>query len=215
MCIRDSLYLLAAAAFAFTASPLLTVFSPESPWYQAIFLACSIAHQTLVFGGTLVCGRFSITGAHPALTASAVWLCSGIAIPGMLLAKAGLPDPGASPFVYRLVLLALYLAGMRLLRRAFPLPMPDCHEMCIRDSQITMDSLAPFSLDVVATIINRRNLTQTELDELRSHFSTDDRKALIYAVPNEPTIGQPTMGDVKKGLDAEVLFGANRLDRCV
>ncbi len=35
----------------------------------------------------------------------------------------------------------------------------------IRESlQITIDSLAPFSLDVVATIINRRNLTQTELD---------------------------------------------------
>ncbi len=86
----------------------------------------------------------------------------------------------------------------------------------IRESlQITMDSLAPFSLDVVATIINRRNLTQTELDELRGHFSTDERKALIYAVPNEPTIGQPTMGDVRKGLDAEVLFGENRLDALV
>ena len=82
----------------------------------------------------------------------------------------------------------------------------------IRESlQITMDSLAPYSLDVVATIINRRNLTQTELDELRTHFSTEDRKALIYSVPNEPTIGQPTMGDVKKGLDAEVLFGEDRL----
>lgn len=125
---RVLLYLLAAAAFAFTASPLLTVFLPESPWYQAIFLACSIGHQALVFGGTLVCGRFSITGAHPALTASSVWLCSGIAIPGMLLARAGLPDSGASPFIYMLALLALYMAGMRLLRRVFPLPMPDCHE---------------------------------------------------------------------------------------
>ncbi|MDY0204705.1 MAG: phosphate acetyltransferase [Desulfovibrio desulfuricans] len=86
----------------------------------------------------------------------------------------------------------------------------------IRESlQITMDSLAPYSLDVVATIINRRNLTQTELDELRTHFSTEDRKALIYSVPNEPTIGQPTMGDVKKGLDAEVLFGEDRLDALV
>lgn len=125
---RVLLYLLCIAVFVFTASPLLTVFSPESPWYQAIFLACSIAHQTLVFGGTLVCGRFSIVGAHPALTASSVWICSGIAIPGMLLAKAGLPDPGVSPFIYMLVLLALYMAGMRLLRRVFPLPVPDCHE---------------------------------------------------------------------------------------
>ena len=58
----------------------------------------------------------------------------------------------------------------------------------IRDSlQITMDSLEPYALDVVATIVNRRNLTQTELDELRGHFSTQDNRALIFSVPNDPT----------------------------
>lgn len=86
----------------------------------------------------------------------------------------------------------------------------------IRDSlQITMDSLEPYALDVVATIVNRRNLTQTELDELRAHFSTQESPALIFSVPNDPTIGQPTMADVKKGLDAEVLFGEKRLDALV
>ena len=86
----------------------------------------------------------------------------------------------------------------------------------IRDSlQITMDSLEPYALDVVATIVNRRNLTQTELDELRAHFSTQENRALIFSVPNDPTIGQPTMADVKKGLDAEVLFGEKRLDALV
>lgn len=65
----------------------------------------------------------------------------------------------------------------------------------IRDSlQITMDSLEPYALDVVATIVNRRNLTQTELDELRAHFSTQESPALIFSVPNDPTIGQPTHG---------------------
>ena len=86
----------------------------------------------------------------------------------------------------------------------------------IRESlQITMDSLKHHAPDVVATIINRRNLSQTELDELRGQFSTDDRPALIYSVPNDPTIGQPTMRDVKKGLNAQVLFGENRLDALV
>lgn len=86
----------------------------------------------------------------------------------------------------------------------------------IRDSlQTTMDSLEPYALDVVATIVNRRSLTQTELDELRAHFSTQDNRALIFSVPNDPTIGQPTMADVKKGLDAEVLFGEQRLDALV
>lgn len=81
--------------------------------------------------------------------------------------------------------------------------------------QMTMDSLEPYSLDVIATIINRANLSQTDLDELRSQFSQDGRPALIYAVPNDPTIGRATMGDVKKGLQAEILFGENRMDTLV
>ena len=87
----------------------------------------------------------------------------------------------------------------------------------IRDSlQITMESLKPHSLDVIAIIINRRNLTQTELDDLRMQFSVDkDQPFLIYAVPDEPVIGQPTMADVRKGLKATVLFGEKRLDALV
>ncbi|MBO4300366.1 MAG: phosphate acetyltransferase, partial [Desulfovibrio sp.] len=79
----------------------------------------------------------------------------------------------------------------------------------------TMNSLKPYGLDVVATILNRSDLTQTELDDLRAQFGTGEHAPLIYAIPNEPAIGQPTMADVKKGLNAEVLFGANRLDALV
>lgn len=86
----------------------------------------------------------------------------------------------------------------------------------IRQSlQMTMDSLDPYALDVVATIINRSHLSQTDLDELRAQFGQDGQPALIYAVPNDPTIGRATMGDVKKGLNAEVLFGENRMDTMV
>ena len=86
----------------------------------------------------------------------------------------------------------------------------------IHDSlQVTMEGLKPYGLDVVASIINRRRLTQSELDDLRNHFSTEERRALIYSVPNEPTIGQPTMADVQKGLNAKVLFGEKRLDALV
>lgn len=86
----------------------------------------------------------------------------------------------------------------------------------IRQSlQLTMDSLKPHAVDVVATIINRTNLTQTNLDDLRNAFSQDGKPALIYSVPNEPAIGRATMADVKKGLNAEVLFGSSRLDTMV
>ncbi len=79
----------------------------------------------------------------------------------------------------------------------------------------TMNSLKPYGLDVIATILNRADLTQTELDDLRTQFGTGEHAPLIYAIPNEPTIGQPTMNDVKRGLDAEVLFGENRMDALV
>ena len=79
----------------------------------------------------------------------------------------------------------------------------------------TMNSLKPYGLDVIATILNRADLTQTELDDLRTQFGSGEHAPLIYAIPNEPTIGQPTMNDVKRGLDAEVLFGENRMDALV
>ena len=79
----------------------------------------------------------------------------------------------------------------------------------------TMNSLKPYGLDVIATILNRADLTQTELDDLRKQFGSGEHAPLIYAIPNEPTIGQPTMNDVKRGLDAEVLFGENRMDALV
>ena len=86
----------------------------------------------------------------------------------------------------------------------------------ISDSlQLVMESLEPYSLDVVATIINRSGLSQTELDELRKQLSQNGENALIYAVPNDPAIGRATMNDVKKGLRAEVLFGSSHMDKLV
>lgn len=86
----------------------------------------------------------------------------------------------------------------------------------IRDSlQLTMDALSPHKLDVVATIINRAGLSQTDLDDLRQRFAKDGQPALIYAIPEEPLLGHATMRDVLKGLNAEVLFGENNLDALV
>lgn len=81
--------------------------------------------------------------------------------------------------------------------------------------QLVMESLEPYSLDVIATIVNRSSLTQTELDDLRKLLSHDDRHALVYAIPNDPSLGRATMNDVRKGLDAEILFGKNRMDAMV
>lgn len=86
----------------------------------------------------------------------------------------------------------------------------------ISDSlHLTLEALEPYAVDIIATIINRSSLSQTELDELRKSLGKDGKQALVYAVPNDPSLGRATMNDVKKGLDAEVLFGAARLDALV
>ncbi|MDR1659190.1 MAG: phosphate acetyltransferase [Desulfovibrio sp.] len=81
--------------------------------------------------------------------------------------------------------------------------------------QLVMDALAQYSVDVIATIINMANLTQTELDELRRHFGRGETAPLLYAVPDEPIIGKPTMQDVQKVVGGEILFGHNRMDTLV
>ena len=81
--------------------------------------------------------------------------------------------------------------------------------------QNVMATMNQHSLDVVASIINRAHLSQMELDEIRDALSTDEKRALIYAIPDDPTIAKASMNDVKKGLGAEVLYGENRLDTTV
>ncbi|MDR3362942.1 MAG: phosphate acetyltransferase [Desulfovibrio sp.] len=81
--------------------------------------------------------------------------------------------------------------------------------------QLVMDGLSQYSIDVAATIINWANLSQTEIDNLRKHFSKDGIAPLIYTIPEEPTISKPTINDVRKHLKAEVLFGHNRMDSLV
>ena len=86
----------------------------------------------------------------------------------------------------------------------------------ISDSlHLTLEALEPYAIDIIATIVNRSSLSQTELDELRKSLGKDGKTALVYAVPNDPSLGRATMNDVKKGLDARILFGANRMDTLV
>ena len=46
----------------------------------------------------------------------------------------------------------------------------------VRDSLlVTRDSMAPYSLDVIATIVNRSSLTRAEADDLSDIFAADDK----------------------------------------
>lgn len=86
----------------------------------------------------------------------------------------------------------------------------------VRDSLlVTRDSMAPYSLDVIATIVNRSSLTRAEADDLSDIFAADDKPGLVYAIPDEPALGRATMRDLQKGLNAEVLSGEAHLDALV
>lgn len=62
--------------------------------------------------------------------------------------------------------------------------------------------------DLVSTVINRSNLSNAELSGLRSGFARDGEQALIYAIPEDKTLGSPTLGDVARSLDAEFICGS-------
>lgn len=78
--------------------------------------------------------------------------------------------------------------------------------------QITQESLEPFGLDVLATIINKTSLTVPQLEDLRHRYSQGEKPMLIYAIPDDPALGRANMKDVQKALDGKVLYGEDRLD---
>ncbi len=69
--------------------------------------------------------------------------------------------------------------------------------------------------DVAATIINRVTLSKGELESLRAGFSSEKRPALIYNIPEDTTLGYPTLSDIAHTVDAEFLTGEQFQDSVV
>lgn len=78
--------------------------------------------------------------------------------------------------------------------------------------QLTLESLQPYALDVLAIVLNKAAMTRSELDELRAHFTAIGCDSLLYAIPPAPELGLATMNDVQKCLDAKIIFGAGKMD---
>ncbi len=88
----------------------------------------------------------------------------------------------------------------------------------IASTQLTLDQLDEKDLDVVACIVNRACVTEREESQIASALVSKENSTnplVTFVLPEEPLLGKPTVGDVKKWLDAQVLYGHGRLDTLV
>ncbi len=87
----------------------------------------------------------------------------------------------------------------------------------IESTQIVVDLLEEKNVDILSLIFNRIDLSVSEKDELHEGIvcKNTEKQPLIFTMPDEPTLGKPTMGDVAKWLNAKVLYGENRMDTLV
>ncbi|MGE4503871.1 MAG: phosphate acetyltransferase [Desulfovibrionaceae bacterium] len=87
-------------------------------------------------------------------------------------------------------------------------------EEIIQSAQLTMDGLNEKSADVTGLIVNRVECCDPEelVDALRVKTRGD---LLIYAIPEDESLGKPTVEDVRKWLGAKVLYGHGGLNNLV
>ncbi|MEE4240777.1 MAG: phosphate acetyltransferase [Desulfopila sp.] len=80
-------------------------------------------------------------------------------------------------------------------------------------SHLAIDSLKEKGVDTMGVIVNKAKAADKEnlLAALRKSISLPD--GLFYVLPEEPTLANPSMNDVRKWLNAEVLYGKNELGK--
>ena len=83
----------------------------------------------------------------------------------------------------------------------------------VAQTQIAIDTFTEKGLDVLATIVNRaENLDKDEIiGGLRCKYRINE-ECLTFVIPEVPSLGKPTMQDVRKWLKAEVIAGEENLD---
>ncbi|RLB18507.1 MAG: phosphate acetyltransferase [Deltaproteobacteria bacterium] len=85
----------------------------------------------------------------------------------------------------------------------------------IRTIDMALDSLTDKGCQTVATIVNRVNpLQRKELLELLEQKGRL-KGQLLYTIPEEVSLGKPTVGEIAKILGAEILYGEDHLHRHV
>jgi phosphate acetyltransferase len=88
-------------------------------------------------------------------------------------------------------------------------------EDTVRSVEVALKSLSGKRCHTIATIINRIDPKDGEaiIKLLKEKDLTGEQ--LLYAIPDEPYLGKPTVGEIAKLLGAEVLYGEKQLNRHV
>lgn len=84
--------------------------------------------------------------------------------------------------------------------------------------QLTTDSLDQLGVEVLATIVNRFPGSTEEAEAFKAQVTAEaqnKKKYLVYVIPEDETLGNPTLNDVRKWTGAKVLYGHDRMDTLV
>lgn len=86
-------------------------------------------------------------------------------------------------------------------------------ELIASTTQLAIDTFAEKGVDILATIVNRADVSQADVvkNALRCKYR-GEYDCLSYIIPDEPTLGKPTVADVAKWLNAQVLYGQENID---
>ncbi len=85
----------------------------------------------------------------------------------------------------------------------------------VRSIKVYHESLVERKCDIVATIVNRVNPDDLEMVEKRLVERKAGRDELLYVIPNNENLGNPSVGEVARLLNAEILYGGKNLTRHV
>ena len=81
--------------------------------------------------------------------------------------------------------------------------------------EISLKSLFDKGCNVIATVVNR--IEPENADQIKDLLTSNilSHGQLVYTIPNETILGNPTVGEIAKVLNAEVLYGENLLNKHV
>ncbi|MGW8193468.1 MAG: phosphate acetyltransferase [Desulforhopalus sp.] len=85
----------------------------------------------------------------------------------------------------------------------------------VRSLKVYSESLAERHCELVATIINRVDPIAVEELEQKLREEKIGRNQYVYVIPNNQNLGNPSVGEIVRLLNAEILYGEENLTRHV